>query len=75
MSTDECDDYSVTSLRITLLKNAIENLAKISGCIVVSGTSGNGLKLLLSKKNNPENTRLIFCERVICDSLVHEYKM
>lgn len=69
MSTDECAD-SVTFLRITLLKNVVQNLAEINGCIVGS----NGLDLLVSKKNNPKSSNLIFCGHVICNITIDEYK-
>lgn len=70
MNADERND-SVTFLRTFLLKQAVQNLAKISGCTVGS----NGLSLLVSKKNNPSNTNLILCGSVVCNDTVEEYKL
>lgn len=68
MATDEFND-SVTCLRIELLKDAIQNLARITGCTIGS----NGLNLMVSKKNKKDN-HLILCGKVICSSMAKEYK-
>ncbi|KAL5240793.1 hypothetical protein ACI65C_008203 [Semiaphis heraclei] len=69
VNSDECND-SVTCLRIALLKEAIQNLAKINGYVIGS----NGLNLLVSKKNNPCNSNLVLCGNVVCKMTVTEYK-
>ncbi|XP_026813268.1 DALR anticodon-binding domain-containing protein 3 [Rhopalosiphum maidis] len=69
VSSDECND-SVTCLRIALLKETIQNLAKMNGYIIES----NGLDLLVSKKNNPKNSNLVLCGNVVCNVKVKEYK-
>jgi hypothetical protein len=66
---DECDD-SVTSLRISLLKNAFQNLAVWNGYII----GNNGLKFLLSKKNNSNLTNLVICGNVVPNITSKEYK-
>ncbi|XP_025197575.1 DALR anticodon-binding domain-containing protein 3-like [Melanaphis sacchari] len=69
VSSDESND-SVTCLRIVLLKEAIQNLAKMNGFII----GNDGLNLLVSKKNNPTNRNLILCGNVVCNMPVKEYK-
>ncbi|XP_060837255.1 DALR anticodon-binding domain-containing protein 3 [Rhopalosiphum padi] len=69
VSSDECND-SVTCFRIELLKEAIQNLAKMNGYLIGS----NGLDLLVSKKNNPKNSNLVLCGNVVCNVKVKEYK-
>lgn len=69
ISSDECNN-SVTCLRIALLKEAIQNLAKLNGYTI----GNNGLNLLMSKKNNPFNSNLILCGSVVCNVTVKEYK-
>lgn len=61
---------SVTCLRSTLLKNVIQNIAKLNGCIIES----NGINLVVSKKNNLKNNNIILCGNVICNSTAEKYK-
>lgn len=69
VSSDEYND-SVTCLRIALLKEAVQNLAKINGYTIGS----NGLHLSVSKKNNPYNSNLVLCGNVVCNVTAKQYK-
>lgn len=71
ITTDECDD-SVTSLRISLLKNALQNLAVCNGYTI--GGNSNGHRFLLSKKNNSNHPDIILCGNVVCNITAEAYK-
>ncbi|VVC32133.1 Aminoacyl-tRNA synthetase, class Ia, anticodon-binding,DALR anticodon binding [Cinara cedri] len=70
VNTDTCNNL-ITHLRIELLKDAVQNLAKLNGCVVGS----DGISLLVSSKSNLNTSNLLLlCGNVACNMTAKEYK-